>query len=127
MNTNKTLLRIAAMIFLGLYAVSGYALALAGAEINSQLNQQLDVRIGLLTDNDAELDDLKISLNYSTENSISRYQLKYEVLKGDEGNFLRITTNEVIREPIISFTLDIGWSDGQVIREYSFLVDPPRN
>ena len=49
------------------------------------------------------------------------------MLKSDEGNFLKITTHDPIREPIIEFTVDIGWSDGHVVREYSFLIDPPRN
>ena len=127
MNANKTLLKLATIICLGFYAASGFALALTEAEINSQLNQKLDVKIGLLTDDIAELDDLKISLSYSAENNVSRYQLKYEVVKSDQGNFLKITTNDVIREPIIEFTLDIGWSDGHVVREYSFLIDPPLN
>ena len=127
MNTNKILFQLAALISLGLYAVAGYSLALTEAEVKSQLNQQLDVRIGLLTDNVADLENLKISLSYSEENSVSRYQLQYEILNSDEGNFLKITTNEVIREPIIGFTLDIGWSDGHVVREYSFLIDPPLN
>ncbi|MGB1800256.1 MAG: type IV pilus assembly protein FimV, partial [Gammaproteobacteria bacterium] len=72
-------------------------------------------------------DNLKVSLNYSAENSVSRYKLNYKVIKSDEGNYLKITTNDVIREPIIEFTLDIGWSDGHVVREYSFLIDPPSN
>lgn len=127
MNAYKTLLKLVAMACLSFYAISSYALALSEAELKSQLNQQLDVRIKLLTDQPAELDDLKISLSYSAENNVSRYQLKYEVLKSDEGNFLKITTHDAIREPIIEFTLDIGWSDGQLVREYSFLIDPPRN
>lgn len=127
MNANKTMFKLATLIILGLFAVSGYSLALTEAEVNSQLNQQLDVRIGLLTDNNAELDNLKISLSYSAENNVSRYQLKYEVVKSDQGNYLKITTNDAIREPIVEFTLDIGWSDGHVIREYSFLIDPPLN
>lgn len=127
MNANKALFKLATIISLALYAVTGYGLALTQAEIKSQLNQQLDVRIGLLTDNKAELDSLKVSLNYSAENNVSRYKLNYEVIKSDEGNYLKITTNDVIREPIIEFTLDIGWSDGHVVREYSFLIDPPLN
>jgi pilus assembly protein FimV len=127
MNANKTLFKLAAVICLGLYSVTGYTLALADAELKSQLNQKLDVRIGLITDQVTELDDLKILLSYSAKNNVSRYQLKYEVLKTDEGSFLKITTNDVIREPIIEFTLDLGWSDGHVVREYSFLIDPPRN
>ncbi len=127
MNTNKVLLKLATIISLALYAVTGYGLALTQAEIKSLLNQQLDVRIGLLTDNKAELDNLKVSLNYSAVNNVSRYKLNYEVIKSDKRNYLKITTNDVIREPIIEFTLDIGWSDGHVVREYSFLIDPPLN
>ncbi len=127
MNTYKILFKLAAIACLGFYAVSGYSLALSEAELKSQLNQQLDVRIGLLTDQPAELDDLKVSLSYTSKNNVSRYQLKYELIKSDEGNYLKITTHDVIREPIIEFTLDIGWSDGHVVREYSFLIDPPRN
>ena len=127
MNTNKILLKLASAISLGLFAVTAHSLALTEGELKSKLNQQLDVRIALLTDEVAELDNLKISLSYSEKKNVSRYQLKYEVLKSDEGNFLKITTSDVIREPIIEFILDIGWSDGHIVREYSFLIDPPRN
>lgn len=127
MGTYKTLFKLTAIACLSFYAVAGYSLALSEAELKSHLNQQLDIRIGLLTDQLAELDDLKISLSYTTKNNVSRYQLKYEVIKSDEGNFLKITSHDAIREPIIEFTLDIGWSDGHVVREYSFLIDPPRN
>ena len=127
MNTNKILLKLAAAISLAVFAVTAHSLALTEGELKSNLNQQLDVRIGLLTDEVAELDNLKISLSYSEKKNVSRYQLKYEVLKSDEGNFLKITTSDVIREPIIEFILDIGWSDGHIVREYSFLIDPPRN
>ncbi|MBL1141328.1 MAG: hypothetical protein HND53_04770 [Proteobacteria bacterium] len=127
MGTNKTLFKIAVVVCLGFYAITGYSLALAEAELKSHLNQQLDVRIGLMTDEVAELDDLKISLTYAAKNNVSRYQLKYELIKSDGGNYLKITTHDVIREPIIEFTLDIDWSDGHVVREYSFLIDPPSN
>lgn len=127
MGTNKTFFKFATVVCLGIYAITGYALALTEAELKSHLNQQLDVRIGLVTDQVAELDDLKISLTYAAKNNVSRYHLKYELIKSDEGNYLKITTHDVIREPVIEFTLDIGWSDGHIIREYSFLIDPPRN
>lgn len=127
MDMNRTLLKLGAIACLGFYAVTGYSLALSDAELKSYLNQQLDVRIELLTNVPAELDGLKISLSYSDKNNVSRYRLKYEIIKSSEGNFLKITTHDVIREPIIEFTLDIDWPEGHVVREYSFLIDPPRN
>ncbi|MCZ6802834.1 MAG: hypothetical protein O7D86_02575 [Proteobacteria bacterium] len=80
-----------------------------------------------MTNNTAELDDLKVKLNQSAENNVSRYPLKYEVLESGEGHILKITSNEIIREPIIEFILDISGSNGHVVRKYSFLIDPQRN
>lgn len=113
--------------FLGLYAVSGYSLALSEAEIKSYLNQLLDIRIELKMDDTADIDDLKVELTQSVENYTSHHQLKYEVLMSEGVNILKITSSDVVREPIVEFTLDIGWSDGHVVRDYSFLIDPPRN
>jgi pilus assembly protein FimV len=127
MNIYKILFQLITSACLGFYAITGYALALSETELKSYLNQRLDVRIKLLTGEVAELDDLKISLSYPAKSNVSRYSLKYEVLKSSEGHFLKITSHDLIREPVIEFTLDIGWSDGHVVREYSFLIDPPRN
>ncbi len=127
MNIYKILFKLAVTTCLGFYAITGYTLALSDAEIKSYLNQQLDVRISLLASEAAELDNLEISLSYPAKNNVSRYQLKYEVIKSGEGSYLKITSHDVIREPIIEFILDIGWSAGHVVREYSFLIDLPKN
>jgi len=127
MGVYKTLFKLLIISCLGLHASASYSLALSEASLNSHLNQLLDVRIELLTDDVTEIDDLKVILRNSVENNFSRHQLKYEVLKSGKSNILKITSKDVIREPIVEFTLDIGWSDGHVVREYSFLIDPPRN
>lgn len=127
MGAYKILFKLLMFSFLGFYTVSGYSLALSEAELKSHLNQPLDIRIELKTDDTADIDDLKVELTQSVENYTSHYQLKYEVLKSGGVNILKITSSEVVREPIVEFTLDIGWSDGQVVRGYSFLIDPPGN
>lgn len=127
MGIYKNIYKLVMATCLGLYATSGYTLALSEAQLKSQLNQLLDVRIELIAVDEGEIDGLKISLSQSYENNVSRHQLKYEVLKGSNGNILKIISEDVIREPIVEFTLDIGWSDGHVVREYSFLIDPPSN
>lgn len=108
MNANKALFKLATIISLALYSVTGYGLALTQAEIKTSINQKLGVIIGLLADNKPELDSLRTSLNYSTENKVSRYKMNYEVIKSDEGNYLKITTNDVICEPITVFSLIYG-------------------
>ena len=127
MGTYKTISRLIVVICLGLYSSFGHALALSNADIKSYLNQRLDVRIDIITDNPDELDHLEIELTQNAENNVSRYQLKYELVKSDTGSYLKISSSDVVREPVIEFTLDIGWSDGHIVRKYSFLVDPPQN
>jgi pilus assembly protein FimV len=127
MGVYKYLFKLLMFSYLGFYAVAAHPLALSEAELKSYLNQLLDIRIELKTDDAADIDDLKIILRNSVENYTSRYQLKYEVSKSGGANILKISSSDVIREPIVEFTLDISWSDGHVVREYSFLIDPPRN
>lgn len=127
MGVYKIFFKLLITTCLGLYAVAGYSLGLSEAELKSHLNQLLDVRIELMTNNAAEIDDLKVLLSQSYRNNASRNQLKYKILKSNKGSVLKITSNDVIREPIVEFTLDIGWSGGHVVREYSLLIDPPHN
>jgi pilus assembly protein FimV len=112
---------------LGFYAIAAHALSLSEPDLKSYLNQRLDVKLELKMDAAIDLDDLKVELRNPSDNYASPYHLKYEVLKDGGASILKITSNDVIREPIVEFTLDIGWSDGHIIREYSLLIDPPRN
>jgi pilus assembly protein FimV len=38
---------------------------------------------------------------------------------------VRITSREVVQEPFLEFLLEISWSKGRLLREYTVLVDPP--
>lgn len=127
MGVYKILIKLFILSFLSIYSVVAYPLALSEAELKSHLNQVLDVRIELKSTDKSELDDLKVQLRHSDDNYGSRHKLKYEVIKEGELSFLKVTSVDAIREPIVEFTLDIGWSGGHVVREYSFLIDPPSN
>ncbi len=127
MGDYKIIFKLLMFACLGFYTVIAHSLALSEAELKSHLNQLLDVSIELKTDNPAEIDELKIELRHPLANYASGYHLKYKVLKSDGVYILNITSKDVIREPIVEFILDIGWSGGHVIKEYSFLIDPSRN
>ncbi len=127
MNAYKILFRLLIIFGFGFYAMPGYSLALSEASLNSHLNELLDVRIALKTNTAAVIDDLTIGLKYSAEYTFPKYRLKYELLKSNEGPILKITSDDFIRAPIVEFILDMSWSDGHIIRKYSFLIDPPQN
>ena len=115
------------MACLGYFVASAHALALSEIELKSYLNQRLDVRIELMSIEQSDLDGLTVILTSSTGDNATRHQLKHELLRSESGNFLKITSEDVIREPIVSFQLDINWPNGRVVREYSLLIDPSGN
>ena len=115
------------MVCLGMFSATAYALALSDIELNSYLNQKLDATIELKAASSSDLDALRVNLVSSSNNTFSSYGLKYEIVRGENGNFLRITSKDVIREPIVEFQVDINWPTGRVVREYSLLIDPKGN
>jgi pilus assembly protein FimV len=43
----------------------------------------------------------------------------------DGRSFLRITSDRSVQEPFIDVILDLAWSSGRLVREYTLLFDPP--
>ncbi len=102
------------------------ALAISGVELESNLNQPLDARIFLLAVDKDELNSLNISVKDVSDASGSQRFIAYrhEIKESDQGHYINITTREAIREPILNFILELNWSAGRLIREYSLLIDP---
>ena len=53
--------------------------------------------------------------------------LKFSPRVKDEGGrqFIEITTDRPINEPFIDMLVELSWSSGRLVREYTFLLDPP--
>ncbi|MGH6649401.1 FimV/HubP family polar landmark protein [Aquabacterium sp.] len=43
----------------------------------------------------------------------------------DGRSFLKITSDRSVQEPFIDVILDLAWSSGRLVREYTLLFDPP--
>ena len=127
MGTNKQIFQLIGIVCLGFFTASAPALALSDIELNSYLNQKLDAKIELKAVSPGELDDLSVILTSSANKNVSSLKLKYELIRDERGSFLKITSEDVIREPIVEFQLDINWPNGRVVREYSLLIDPKGN
>ena len=126
MKTNALLITLM-LLFMATLSPVVSALALVDLELKSSLNQQLDVRIRLLTSAADELDSLTINvkaLSYTGAGHLALPHLQYELIREETGNYLRITTRDAVREPVISFLVEMNWSGGHFLREYSLLIDP---
>lgn len=122
----KILLLAFILLFAGVQPVV-QALALGELELKSHLNQPLNVIIPLVFSTENELAELKLSISYADEQVSGLkawHSLKVEVIE-NEGNqpYLKISSKDLIREPALSFTLDMRWSTGRIQRSYSLLMD----
>lgn len=102
------------------------ALAISDVELHSRLNQRLEAQIFLQAVSQEELKSLNISITDVTgkTGNYKNVALKYEIIENENGHYIKITSREVIREPFLNFLLELHWSKGRLIREYSLLIDP---
>ncbi len=123
-----------ALAMLGAFASTHVgALGLGEIELNSSLNQPLDAELELLSATDADLQGLKVQIGSAeafSKAGIDRpfflNKLNFEVKRKADGTaVVRVTSSDVVREPFLDFLLELSWSKGRLLREYTVLVDPP--
>jgi pilus assembly protein FimV len=121
----KLLILLAFIVFLP-FPPTVVALALSDVELESNLNQRLSARISLLEVTAAEMDDLNIRVSEITDTVAGgrRKILSHEVVVEGLKYYLRISTRDVVREPILSFVVELNWSTGHIIRNYALIIDP---
>lgn len=52
--------------------------------------------------------------------------LRFAVEKRPDGNsIIRVTSNKPVNEPFLDFLVELNWPAGRLVREYTFLLDPP--
>ena len=112
---------------------TGAALGLGKLTVNSALGQPLSAQIELTSAAKEELDSLAARVAapslYSQNNltypgALSRARVSVE--RGANGEpFLRITTQQPVSEPFLDLLIEINWASGRMVRDYTFLLDPP--
>ncbi len=124
-------MRVKLLILLGFVVFapisqSVLALALAEVELETHLNQRLSARIQLQGISEEELDKLNIRVSEITDTVTSKRQtvLSYEVVTEGSNYYLRISSRDAIREPILSFVVELDWAAGHLVRNYALIIDP---
>jgi pilus assembly protein FimV len=112
---------------------SVFALGLGDIDLHSGLNEPLSADIELVSAAPDELSSLRASLasretfaRYGLERSASFQDLEFRVGRSADGrNVLQVRSREAITEPFLSFLVEVNWSRGRLLREYTLLLDPP--
>lgn len=109
------------------------ALGLGGIEVKSGLNEPLVAEIQVIQSAPGEADGLAVALASAEDFQrvgIDRARidtpLNFSVGKGKNGQaIIKVTTATPVREPFLNFLVEINWSKGRLLREYTVLLDPP--
>lgn len=126
-------LALAISLAVGSLPMSVYALGMGGMATHSALNEKFKADIELVSVQKGALDTLRVSLapaevfsRVGLERSLFLTHLKFKPMRLKNGKaIIRVTSNDPIREPFLDFFVKLDWPNGQLVREYTALLDPP--
>ncbi|MDH5516823.1 MAG: hypothetical protein OEY36_03260 [Gammaproteobacteria bacterium] len=110
----------------------GNTLGLGEIELHSSLNEELKAEIALLSIGQESAETIIVKLASKAEfdrAGIDRpfilSDLKFVVKVKNNKPYIEVSSKKSIREPFLSFLLDIDWPRGHILREFTLLLDPP--
>lgn len=129
----RVALCLLAATLLAALPLMAHALGLGRLVVQSGLDEPLNGQIELISPTTQEIKTLKASLASredfdiaGVDRSANLFDIKYAVGQHTNGQyFLKLTTDQAVREPFLHFLIQVEWSGGRLIREYSALLDPP--
>lgn len=110
------------------------ALGLGRLTVNSGLDEPFNGQIELVSPTAQEIKTLKAALASRADFEIAGvernallFDITYTVTQHSNGRYyLKLATHNPVREPFLHFLIQVDWSGGHLIREYSALLDPPQ-
>ncbi len=129
---SKKLAFFLSLALAGLPTAAG-ALGLGEIKLNSALNDKFSADIQVVGATSDELDSLDVklaSLNQFNQAGLDHPdvlgQLQFLVVRNPDGTaYIHITSSQGVREPFLDFLIDANWNNGELIREYTVLLNPP--
>lgn len=120
------------LVLLSLLANEAFALGLGRVSVESSLNQPLRVRIEVLQLGDTRLEDVTIQLaapedfeRFNIERASFLNNIRFTTESTSQGDYVVLTTSQIVREPYLSFILETRWSNGRLLSEHTILLDLP--
>ncbi len=124
---------MAVCCWLVVFPFTASALGLGDISLNSALNQPFSAEIPVTSYEDSDLKDLKVSLastatfdRYGLDLPLFLQDFEFAVAQSASGKpVVRVSSLRPVSEPFVTLLLDIKWSSGRLLREYTVLLDPP--
>ena len=130
MSKSITIVVAAAAFFLGPLAV--HAAGLGRLTVLSPLGQPLLAEIEIVALQPGEEEGLTARLasadafkEAGIEISPTLLGVRINLDRRDKRPVLRLTTTQPVNDPFLDLLVELSWSSGRLVREYSVLLDPP--
>ncbi len=124
----KVILGAALLVF----SQIAWSLGLGEAKVESFLGQSLDVRIELITRPTDDLASVSVGLASAADYQLigaSRddvsVPLRFSVEDLDGNAYIAVSSRLSIKNPVVRLILEVNWSSGRMLREYTLFLDPP--
>jgi pilus assembly protein FimV len=109
------------------------ALGLGDIHVDSGLNEHLAAEIDIVGATATELTDLRAAvanhdtfLHYGADRPEFLSSTTFKVSQDSQGRpVLAVRSSESFTEPVVNFLVDLHWQHGEMIRQYTLLLDPP--
>ena len=121
-------------IIVGL-AISGVACALGMGNINvsTALGEPLQAEISLLSVSKTDKGNLVARLaapdvfkGAGVEYPATLPKLKFQMESRTSGDvYIKVTSDQPVNDPFVDVLIELSWPSGKLLREYTFLLDPP--
>ena len=109
-----------------------YSAGLGRFSVNSALGQPLDAEVEIVSLQAGEEDSLTARLatpeafkQAGIELSSALIGLQFSIDKRSGRPVIRLSTAQPVNEPFLDVLIELQWSTGRLVREYTFLLDPP--
>ena len=112
---------------------AAFALGLGDIRLLSPLNAPLDAEIELV---DVAPDEVNtVQAQIAPRETFARYGLEWpaylagvqvRTVRAPDGHqVIKLKSSDPVSEPFVTLLLQVNWSRGQLVREYTMLLDPP--
>lgn len=124
----KTSICIACLAGSGIACAAG----LGGINVTSALGQPLKAEITVLDADKLDISNIQAKLaspdtykNAGVDYPFNVPKIKFEVEQRANGEpYVKVSTVQPVNEPFVSLMVELNWSSGKLLREYTFLLDP---
>ena len=111
---------------------AAHAAGLGKLTVLSPLGQPLDAEIEIVALRPGEEDGLTARVApleafsaAGIEPGVVLNSMRFAVERRNGRRILRVTTTQPVNEPFVELLVELQWQSGRLVREYTFLLDPP--